>query len=121
MDVLDALRLVVDREAAAAVPDRCRRIELHRVVVLGREDVVGLMANRCPSQRRCGVAARLVRLVHLGGCAAFGFEIGRKRLLLVFDTHARCREFGSFPVLRDDERDWLTVELDPVVVKRAEG
>jgi hypothetical protein len=45
-----------------------------------------------------------VRLLYLGGLAAFGSEIGRKRLLLlIFDPHQRRSEFGDFPVLRYDQ------------------
>ena len=122
VDVLDALRLVIDHEFAVAVPDDRACIELHRIVMLGRNEVVRLVLHGRSCKRSCGVAARLVRLLYLGGLAPLGSEIGRKRLLLViFDPHQRRGEFGGFPVLRYDQRDRLAVELDAVIIERAEG
>ena len=50
--------------------------------MLGRNEVVRLVPHGRSRKRSCGVAARLVRLLYLGGLAALGFEIGRKCLLL---------------------------------------
>lgn len=120
VDVLDPLRLVIDCEPAVAVPDDGACIELHRIVMLRREDVIRLVPHCGHRQRRRGVAARLMRPIHLGCLATLGLEIRRKRLLIVFDTHSGRGEFGSLPILRDDERDWLAVESDHVVIERAE-
>ena len=70
--------------------------------MLGRNDVVRLVAHGSSDQRCCGITAWLVRFIHFGGIAALGLEIGRERLLLVLDTHERCGEFCGFPVIRDD-------------------
>ena len=61
LHVLHALGLVVDRELAAALEDHRRGIELHRVVMLDRNEIFGLVAHRGGGQRLLGRAARLRR------------------------------------------------------------
>ncbi len=58
LHVLHALRLVVHRELAAALVDHRRGIQLHRVVMLDRHEVLGLMAHRGCSQRLVRLPAR---------------------------------------------------------------
>ena len=61
LHVLHALGLVVDRELAARLEHHRRGIELHRVVMLDRSEVFGLVAHGGCGQRLVGLAARLRR------------------------------------------------------------
>ena len=45
LHVLHALRLVVDRELAVAVPHHRRRVQFHRIVMFDRDEVFRLMAH----------------------------------------------------------------------------
>ena len=65
LHVLHALGLVVDRELAVAVPDHGRGEQLHRIVMLDRNVIFGLMAHGGRGQRLRGIAARLWR-----GCSS---------------------------------------------------
>lgn len=59
--VLDALRLVVDGDLAVAMPDHGRGMRFHRVVMLGRDRVLGADADGCLCKSLDGVATRLGR------------------------------------------------------------
>ena len=120
LHVLHALRLVVDGELAVAVPHRGRGEQLHRIVVLGRDEIFGLVAHVGRRKGLRGVAARLLGLLDDEGLVALRMQIGDVRLLLVFDAHQRGGEARGLPLLGQHQRDRLAAEHDPVVVERAE-
>ena len=57
--VLHSLRLVMDGELAPVVPDHGGGVHFHRIVVLGRDTVFGLVTHVGRGERRYGIAARL--------------------------------------------------------------
>ena len=110
LHVLHALGLVVDRELAAALEDHRRGIQLHRVVMLDRNEVFGLVAHRGRGQRLVGRAARLRRREHgldrIGGslcrdgCVALAMHVRHMRFLLVFHPNQRRREARDLRTFR---------------------
>ena len=63
LHVLHALRFVVDVSLPPAVPDDRRGEQLHRIVVLDRDVIVGLVSHVGSGEGLVGVASRLRRLV----------------------------------------------------------
>ena len=126
LDVLHPLGLVEDRELAVAFEYRRRGVQLHRVVVLDRDEVFALVAHFGRGERCLGVAARLrrrerVRAGLRGGCQSGrlvppAVQVGDVRLLVVVDPHQGGREPGDLRLFGDNQRDRLAVEQDPVVV-----
>ena len=120
LHVLDALGLVIDGELAAALPDRGRGVQFHRIVVLDRNEIFRLVPHRCGRKGLLGFAARLLRLLNLHRLVAPGEEVGRERFGFVFHGHQRGRKARDFPFLRQNQSDRLPVEQDLVVIKRAQ-
>ena len=118
LHVLHALRLVVDRQLAARVPHRGRRIELHRIVVLGGNEVFRLMAYVGRRNGACRIAARLFRLLDDEGRIALRLDIRDAGLVLILDLHTRGREARRIPVFGKHECDRLPAEQDLVVIER---
>ena len=128
LHVLHALGLVVDRELAARLEDHRRGIELHRVVMLDRHVVFGLVAHRGRGQRLVGLAACLRRREHglhrirrspVGTAASrCAMHVRDVRFLLVFHSHQRRRKARDLRRLGDHQRDRLAVEHDLAVVER---
>ena len=128
--VLHALRLVVDRELAATVPDHRRGIQFHRVVMLDRDIVFALVARRGCGERRLDRAARLwngeralarlCRGFQTAGFIALAPEVGGVRLFVVLHQDQRRREARDLRLFGDDQGDRLAAEPNPVVVERAE-
>ena len=52
---------------------------------------------------------------------ALGVQIGDVRLLLVLDPDQRGGDTRGFPIFSQHQRDRLSAEKDPVIVKRAIG
>ncbi len=120
LHVLHALRLVVDRQLAVAVPPHRRGKQLHRIVMLDRDEIFGLVAH---SGRRIGfrrVAARLIGFVDDEGLIEPRVQVGDVGFRLVFDPDERRREARNLPLFGHHQRDRLSVELDLVIVERAE-
>ena len=130
LDILHALRLVIDRQLAVAIVYRRRGVKLHRVVMLDRNVIFAGVAHRRGGERRLGRTARLGRRehrlariawrFHRNGGLATTMHIRNVRFRLVLHPHQRCRETRDLRRLRDDERDRLAVEHDPVVIERPE-
>ena len=120
LHVLHALGLVVDRELAVAVPHHRRRVQFHRIVMLGRDEVFRLVAHRGRRIGSVGIAARLFRLRHDEGLVALRLQVGDEVRFFVFDAQERSGEARDFPLLGEDQGDRLSAELDLVVVQRAE-
>jgi len=118
LHVLHALCLVVDRELAA-VEDNGRGEQLHRIVILGGNEILALVPRRRFFKSPRGVAARLLRLFDRSSLFQARMQIGRKAFRFVLDIHERCRKTCGLPVLREHQRDRLSVEPDPVVIERA--
>ena len=78
------------------------------------------MPNRRGRKGLRGVAARLLRLVDHEGLAEPRVQVGGVLFRLVFDPHQGGGEPRGLPIVRDHQRDRLTVELDRVVVERTE-
>ena len=124
LHVLHALGLVVDRELAARLEHDRRGIELHRVVMLDRRVIVGLVTDCGRGERLIGLAARLRRRQR----AFLGLD--RRRLVAltkdvrdevfgrVFDLHQRRGMARDLRCFGDDQRDRLAVEHDLAVVER---
>jgi hypothetical protein len=92
LHVLRSLRLVVNREAAVALPDAGRAEHLHGIVMLRRQRVFQVDAERRVLESFGGIAARLRRPRHPRAFAgrAVGLldrllEVGEMRLFLVSD------------------------------------
>jgi hypothetical protein len=121
LHVLHALGLVVNRELAAAVPGHGGREQLHRIVMLHRDVVFGLMAPLGRRDRLVGLATCLRPPLHREGFIALSVQIRDVRRLFVFDAHQRRRKTCDLPFLGEDQRDRLSAEDDLVVVERPEG
>jgi hypothetical protein len=127
LNVLHALRFVVDRELAAALDDRGRGIEFHRVVMLDRHVVFALVPHRGHNKRSIGIAARLGRgeqglyrtrrSLYRSGCVALAIHISEMRRFVVLYADQRRRKARYLRRLGDDQRDRLAIELDLVIVK----
>ena len=120
LHVLHALGLVIDRQLAAAVPHHGGGKQLHRVVMLGRDEILGLVADIGRGIGLGGIAMRLFGLLDHKGLIALLVEVGDEGLLLILDVNERGRVAGGFPFLRQHQRDRLAAEHDPVVVQRPE-
>jgi len=118
LHVLHALGLVIDRELAVAVPHHRRGIQLHRIVVLDRDVIFGLVAHGGGRIGPVGLAAP--RLFDHETLVAPGEQVGAVRLVFVFDAHQRSREAGGLPLLGQHQGDRLIAEQDLVVVERTE-
>ena len=125
LHVLHALRLVVDGEFAVPPVDHRGGIELHRIVMLHWDVILGFVAHLGCGECLPRFAARLrraerrrLRLQGDGGIALL-MEVGDVRLLLVFDAHQGGGKARDLPLLGDDQRDRLVVEADLVIVERA--
>ena len=114
LHVLHALGLVVDRELAVAVPHHRRGKQLHRIVMLDRDEIFGLVAHLGRRKGLRGVAARLLPGFsdRHKALVALRIQVGDVRLLLVFDAHQRGREARGLPILGEHQRDRLAVEHD---------
>ena len=120
LHVLHALRLVIDRELAVAVPDDGRGKQLHRIVMLDGDEILGLVTHGGGGIGLRRITARLVGLLDHVGLVESRVQIGGVDIRLVFDTHEGRRETRRFPILGDHQRDRLAVELDRCR-RRADG
>lgn len=120
LHVLHALGLVVDRELAAAFPDRRRGEQFHRIVMLDRNEIFRRVPHRRGRKRLIGLATRLRRRLDRHRLVAFGKEVGREPLRLVFHAYQRGGKARDLPFLGQDESDRLPVEQDLVVIERPE-
>ena len=112
LDVLHALRLVIDRELAVAFPHRGRSKQFHRVVVLGRDEIFGLVPDGGRHKGLRGVAVRLVGLRDGKGLIALLVKVGDEGLLFIFDAHERGGVARDLPFLGQYQRDRLPIEFD---------
>ena len=130
LHVLHALGLVVDRELAVALDDHRRGIELHRVVVLDRDIIFGVVAHRrrgeslfAASPRGFGgvnMAPRDLSGLHRDGRVALAEHVRDVSLALVLHADQRRRKARDLRCLGHHQRDRLAVEHDPVIVQRPE-
>ena len=118
LHVLHALRLVEDRELAVAVPNHRRGKQLHRIVMLGRDEILGLVTHGGSGIGFRRVTTRLLGLFDHVGLVETRMQIGFVAFRLVFDAHQRGREARGLPVVGDHQGDRLAVELDGSVVER---
>ncbi len=128
LDVLHALRLVVDEELAALLHDDGGGVRLHGRVVLGLDLVGFAHARRGARHAVDHVAARLRRrrdaaalLGRLVGFRLRPLEVRLRRLGLALHLDQRGGVARDAPLLRHDERHELHREEDRGVVQRAEG
>ena len=129
MYVLHALGLVVDRELAAGLDDHRRGIELHRVVMLDWNEILGLVAHGGRSQRLVGRAAHLRRREHglqwicrnldPNGRLAPAAYVGDVCFPVVFHLNQGRGKSRDLPRFRYHQRDRLAVEHDLAVVERS--
>ena len=127
--VLHALGLVVYRELAVFLDGDCRGVELHRVVVLDRDIILGVVPHRGRGESLGSVAARLrrrehgalgTRGLHRDGGVALAEHVGDVRFALILHADQRRRKARDLRRLGHHQRDRLAVELDFVIVQRAE-
>ena len=128
MHVLYALRLIVDGQPTVALEDRGRAIELHRVMVLDRDMKIGLATIAGAGEGLIGIAARfgwrerrprrIRRSGHRDGNIALTVQVRDVRLLPIFHLDQRSSKTPDLGGFGDDQRNWLAVEQNPVIVKR---
>ena len=89
--VLYALRFVKHRERAVVVSDNSRRKQLHRVVMLDRDEILRFMSHGRSSKGLRNIPTRLVGLFDHIGFVYSRVQIGRV-FLVVVDVHQSGRE-----------------------------
>src|SRR5215469_10784757 len=86
-----------------------------------RDEVLAFVPNGRGGVGLRGIAARLIWLIDNVGLINLRVQIGSVFLCLVANVNQGGRKPSDLRFLGEYQRDWLVVELDLVVVKRAKG
>ena len=107
------------------IPDRSRRVQLDRVVRLGRRDIGLVELDRCACESGVGVAALALQAGsrakrgdnHFGIIVRFKLGLDVRLFLGVGHTNGIGRGFGGFERVRHSERDVLAVVANDIVLE----